>query len=484
MAFTKIAAAGIGSTETVTLHSLEVLNNATVGGVLTYEDVTNVDSIGIITARAGVLVGSGITLSKDGDIFATGVTTATKFVGDGSELTGITQTSINNNADNRLITGSDTANTLEGESTLTYGGTELLISNASPSVKLNDTDNSGVVDINNVGGAAVVQSTGDTVFETNSGERLRIHADGEVEIKQAAAGQTVLSAVGNYSSSSNVDIATFARSGGAVSSAIRYADATTSMLVGTTTSHKFGVMTGGTERLSVLSNGKVVVGNNSGGANLSVTGNLITDDGTNGRITLQADGTSTNQILSTTTGFGSYCNMKYQASNHIFLYGGTERARVRSDGGITFGGDTADANALDDYEEGTWTPDWRGASALGTTTYGSYNVASYVKIGNQVTVRGYSELNGSSGGSGFWFINNLPFLVGGGDDRRYRSVGSVMIENYNLPDNVLDVVLYVERNNNDAQLRGIVDNATSSANISVNNDDNFEIYFTVTYPTV
>ena len=92
MAFTKIAAAGIGSTETVTLHSLEVLNNATVGGVLTYEDVTNVDSIGIITARAGVLVGSGITLSKDGDIFATGVTTATKFVGDGSGLTGVAST--------------------------------------------------------------------------------------------------------------------------------------------------------------------------------------------------------------------------------------------------------------------------------------------------------------------------------------------------------------------------------------------------------
>ena len=81
MSFTKIAAAGIGSTETVTLHSLEVINNATVGGVLTYEDVTNVDSVGLITARAGVVVGSGITLSKDGDIFATGVTTSTTFVG-------------------------------------------------------------------------------------------------------------------------------------------------------------------------------------------------------------------------------------------------------------------------------------------------------------------------------------------------------------------------------------------------------------------
>ena len=48
-------------------------------GVLTYEDVTNVDSVGLITARNGIVVGSGITLSKDGDIFATGVTTSTTF---------------------------------------------------------------------------------------------------------------------------------------------------------------------------------------------------------------------------------------------------------------------------------------------------------------------------------------------------------------------------------------------------------------------
>ena len=52
-----------------------------IGGTLTYEDVTNIDSVGLITARAGVVVGSGITLSKDGDIFATGVTTSTTFVG-------------------------------------------------------------------------------------------------------------------------------------------------------------------------------------------------------------------------------------------------------------------------------------------------------------------------------------------------------------------------------------------------------------------
>ena len=84
MAFTKIQAAGIGSTETVTLHSLSVINNATIGGVLTYEDVTNVDSIGLITARNGVVVGTGITLSKDGDVFFTGIAT-----GNGSGLTNL-----------------------------------------------------------------------------------------------------------------------------------------------------------------------------------------------------------------------------------------------------------------------------------------------------------------------------------------------------------------------------------------------------------
>ena len=48
-----------------------------IGGTLTYEDVTNVDSVGLITARNGIVVGSGITLSPDGDVFAVGVSTAT-----------------------------------------------------------------------------------------------------------------------------------------------------------------------------------------------------------------------------------------------------------------------------------------------------------------------------------------------------------------------------------------------------------------------
>jgi len=57
--------------------------NVSVGGTLTYEDVTNVNSVGNIT------VGSGITLSKDGDIFFTGIMT-----GNGSGLTGVANTDV------------------------------------------------------------------------------------------------------------------------------------------------------------------------------------------------------------------------------------------------------------------------------------------------------------------------------------------------------------------------------------------------------
>ena len=63
--------------------------NVSVGGTLTYEDVTNSDAVGIITARSNILVGSGITLSPDGDIFFTGIMT-----GNGSGLTGVANTDV------------------------------------------------------------------------------------------------------------------------------------------------------------------------------------------------------------------------------------------------------------------------------------------------------------------------------------------------------------------------------------------------------
>ena len=63
---------------------VNITGNLGVSGVLTYEDVTNVDSIGIITARTDVLVGSTIKLGA-----SSGIVTATSYRGDGSQLTGI-----------------------------------------------------------------------------------------------------------------------------------------------------------------------------------------------------------------------------------------------------------------------------------------------------------------------------------------------------------------------------------------------------------
>ena len=83
---------------------------------------------GQTSSSTGFVVGTAATISANGNATFSGIVTATSFVGDGSGLSGITAITINNNADNRLITGSGTANTLNGESTLTYDGTKLSVS--------------------------------------------------------------------------------------------------------------------------------------------------------------------------------------------------------------------------------------------------------------------------------------------------------------------------------------------------------------------
>ncbi len=68
---------------------------ATFSGKVSYEDVVNIDSIGIVTARSGVdfgVSGVGGTITGTGQAQFAGVVTATSFVGDGSGLTGVAST--------------------------------------------------------------------------------------------------------------------------------------------------------------------------------------------------------------------------------------------------------------------------------------------------------------------------------------------------------------------------------------------------------
>ena len=87
--------------------NLTVGGNADITGVLTYEDVTNVDSVGVVTARSGIEFGAsgvGGTITATGQAEFVGVVTATSFVGDGSGLTGVANT---DNVNTGIITAQD-----------------------------------------------------------------------------------------------------------------------------------------------------------------------------------------------------------------------------------------------------------------------------------------------------------------------------------------------------------------------------------------
>jgi hypothetical protein len=101
----------------------------------------------------------------------------------------------------------------------------------------------------------------------------------------------------------------------------------------------------------------------------------------------------------------------------------TERMRITSDGylrmasgsgGIQFGGDTAAANALDDYEEGTFTPAIAGQTSAGTGTYSS-QAGKYTKIGRFVHVV-ITLVWSAHTGTGNMLVTGLPFTNLAGDN--------------------------------------------------------------------
>ena len=96
--------------------------NVTIGGTLTYEDVTNIDSVGIITAGQGVRITAGglnvvgITTFTDdvritgGGLNVVGVVTATSFSGSGANLTGVGTQGTNVQAQSLTVAGVSTFN--------------------------------------------------------------------------------------------------------------------------------------------------------------------------------------------------------------------------------------------------------------------------------------------------------------------------------------------------------------------------------------
>ncbi len=88
----------------------------------------------------------------------------------------------------------------------------------------------------------------------------------------------------------------------------------------------------------------------------------------------------------------------------------SEIARFTSDG-LTFNGDTAAANALDDYEEGTWTPQiTASAGSAGTAAY-SNQIGRYTKIGNKVFFEFSVVMTNKGSWSAYTRVLGFPFTA-------------------------------------------------------------------------
>ena len=109
---------------------------------------------------------------------------------------------------------------------------------------------------------------------------------------------------------------------------------------------------------------------------------------------------------------------KNNGAGHDFLVncssshsaGPSEKIRVLSGGGLTFNGDTAAANALDDYEEGTFTPAVTSGLSGGAIAYNSRS-GKYTKVGNLVSFTMHMNISSATLDSGALKFGGLPFTA-------------------------------------------------------------------------
>jgi len=127
-------------------------------------------------------------------------------------------------------------------------------------------------------------------------------------------------------------------------------------------------------------------------------------------------------ILSTTTGriyFGDAANddagsIRYVHSDNSMRFetDDAERMRILEGGGITFNGDTAAANALDDYEEGTWSTTANTANVTSIT----YEKQTYTKIGRKVFIQVKITATVTAADTRTYFSFVMPFSTPNNDD--------------------------------------------------------------------
>ena len=216
---------------------------------------------------------------------------------------------------------------------------------------------------------------------------------------------------------------------GTLATEIDVEDASGTDTAGTALTIKGGAGTGTGAGGSIIFQTADGAASTASSVNAHATQVTITDDGTVGigtasptgatTTTLHINGTTnagihiTDSASGATDSDGVYFSMdspnlyiqNKEAGFTAFETSGSERMRILSGDGLTFNGDTAAANALDDYEEGTWTPVHGGNNMTQVTP------CRYTKIGRAVFLT--MDATSAVGSSSTHVISGLPFTPGG-----------------------------------------------------------------------
>ncbi len=365
MALTKVTGQVINTSTDVTVGVLTVTNTlavggtVSIGGTLTYEDVTNIDSVGLITARNGIKVdsgnirvGSGVTLSPDGDIFTTGISTFGGNVSIGNVTPG------GNPAGKNVflcIGDSDSGIVQDGDGNIEIFANDTEIVNFNAVDGSTFTGNITIPDkIVHAGDTdtAIRFSGADTITaETGGSERFRITSGGNVNIG------------GNYDETShplNVSDSTKPSLALHTGTALRADLSATSGIcsIRSYANNPFTINIGGSgeiEALRILSDGKVGIGDDTPDALLSIKGD--SNEASNPSIRLK-DGTDTREAWITNTSGDlilanggddntPHCYLKLMDGNLIqFATGNTERLRITSGGQVNIGNSLTQTSRL------------------------------------------------------------------------------------------------------------------------------------------
>ena len=164
---------------------------------------------------------------------------------------------------------------------------------------------------------------------------------------------------------------------------------------------------------------------------------------------------------------GNANQLAIRSTDHIHFATGNSssiKASFLNGGGLSFNGDTAQANAIDDYEEGTWTPTVQGPG--GTGTHGAGNAGFYTKIGNVVHAHATIHWTAISGTTnGVVVVLGLPYATKNASHYRSTSLmGGQVVGFHNGANAAMNIGIGVDANQSFAYITGINGASTSSYN--------------------